>query len=777
LREVGVVAAFAVLTVVMTWPWAARLRDGVLGPGDPYINSWILWWDWHQTFRDPLNLFHANIFFPYRYTLAFSENHWGLALPLFPLFAAGLRPLTVHGVATLLGFLFSGYGAFRLGRTLTGSTGAGFVSGIVFAFVPYRFHLLPHLGYVFAGWIPILFEALVLFARKRSPRRAVWLGAAFLMNGLTCIHWLVLSAIPFALAVILLAFREGIERERAFLRRGALALACASLILLPFLVPYQRVASLYGFERNAQETLYYSAHLEHWLTAHPENRLWRGFGESPVRGELALFPGLLPLLLALAGLLLVRPDREPAPAPSGIRRDPPTWLLRSIDIVAIAAGTVALLASSPSGLKISWHDVVLLKATDPARGLAVLAVALLVRCSVAWPRALSFFRGRNLAESLRSARFPETLPIALVLGVTGFLGSLGMNTPFHRTLFEVLPLFRSIRVPARWAMIADLGIALLAGLGALLLARASEGRRRRGGKALFASASLLLLLEQREFPIELEKGPVDPDGATLFLTVTPMRGGIVDLPMALPGPYEAMLRAADHGKPLVNAVSGFVPPLIQKLDGLTATRPLPDTLLDALEEIPASYVVVHTSRIEPKERAAWKRFFLRGVASGRLRFSGRFDGDLRNDLFAVVKTEPGARPDLSSPWRVTEAVLAEERGQPSDHSLTGSLDEPAAGATVKALLRVQGWARIPGEDLDVTVLLDDEARRPSVERRTARPYVANAVPALGPCDRAGYEALFPFLPGDSGEHSVRVVFRARDGRIRSYPSRTFVWTR
>src|SRR6266850_8317757 len=123
-REGLIFFGFLALTIVMTWPWVTPLRDAAPDPGDPYLNSWILWWDYHQTFHSPLNLFHANIFYPYRYTLAFSENNYGIALLFFPLFALGLRPLTVHGLATLFGFAFSGYGAFRLARSLTGAVGA-----------------------------------------------------------------------------------------------------------------------------------------------------------------------------------------------------------------------------------------------------------------------------------------------------------------------------------------------------------------------------------------------------------------------------------------------------------------------------------------------------------------------------------------------------------------------------------------------------------------------------------------------------------------------------
>ncbi|PYS22473.1 MAG: hypothetical protein DMF72_13135, partial [Acidobacteria bacterium] len=132
-REVGIVLGFCLLTGLMTWPWILHLRDAVADKGDPYMIAWTLWWDFHQTFHNPLHLFDANIFYPYRYTLAFSENDYGIAVLFFPLFAMGLRPLTVSAIATFLGFAFSGYGAFRLTRTLTRANAAAWLAGIIFA--------------------------------------------------------------------------------------------------------------------------------------------------------------------------------------------------------------------------------------------------------------------------------------------------------------------------------------------------------------------------------------------------------------------------------------------------------------------------------------------------------------------------------------------------------------------------------------------------------------------------------------------------------------------
>ena len=203
------------------------------------------------------------------------------------------------------GFATCGHGAFRLTRTLTGSTDAGWIAGIIFAFVPFRFGLMSQLPYLFSAWIPLTFEALVLFARERSRGRAAWLGVAFFMMGLSTITWLALSLVPFIVTAALLLTRAGIWRDWAFWRRGGVALGLASLALLPFLLPYVAVAELYNFRRSIDEVKGESARAFHWLSADNRNRLWRGLGDHlPQGGKIQSFPGLLPILLSVAAWFL-----------------------------------------------------------------------------------------------------------------------------------------------------------------------------------------------------------------------------------------------------------------------------------------------------------------------------------------------------------------------------------------------------------------------------------------------------------------------------------------
>jgi hypothetical protein len=652
LREAGVVLAFCAMTALLTWPYVTRLRDAVADPGDPYLVAWILWWDYHGTFTDPLNLFHSNLFYPYRYTLAFSEHCYGIALLFFPLFALGLRPLTVHAVALFFGFVLCGYGAFRLARTLTGSVGVAWVAGIAFAFVPYRFHLMSHLPYLFSAWVPLLLEALVLFARARSWRRAAWLGGAFLMAGLTSVSWLVLSLFPFALCAAVLLTRYRIWRERELWVRGAAALGVASVLLLPFSLPYYIVSKLYGFKRSAWEIQVNSAWPIHWLSVENRNKLWNGMGGGIHEGwKYKLFPGLLTLVLSVVSVVLVEPlklkRRDDGDVPDAATRRG-RWLAR-LDAAVAVSFVASVLAVGFEGTK-AFGGV--FNYVTSERVLALFTVAAVARLCLAYPAFLRRGEHRNLVETLRSGRRGDAFWVGLVLTIVGFCYSLGWNFFLYRILFDLLPFFRSMRIPTRGAMIAYLGLALLAGLGARRVAELVRGRRPNArAVTVYAVVCALLLFELNAAPLEFMRGDVFPDAVTLRLKETPMRGGVVVLPAGPAFNHRHILRSADHAKPLVVGTSGFNPPYETQIELLTQDGAITLQFLELLEKIPASYLVVETHLVAPERRADYETFLARAVSAGRLRYINRFDA--RSDLYAVTKTEPDARSEAALPFGLT----------------------------------------------------------------------------------------------------------------------------
>jgi hypothetical protein len=645
-RELLVFSTFTLLTAIVTWPYVTHLRDVVVDPGDPYLISWILWWDYHQTFTNPLQLFHANLFYPLRYTLAFSEHSYGIALFFFPLFALGAQPLTVHAVAMFFGFVTCGYGAFRLVRTLTGSNGAAWVAGIIFAFVPFRFGLMSQVAYLWSCWIPLLLEALVLFARERSRKRAVWLGVAFFMSGLTTISWFTLSLVPFAVSAAVLLTRYDSWRDREFWWRGAMALGLASVALLPFMLPYVIAAKLYNFKRSIEEVKAFSAWPSDWLAADARNKLWRGMGDDfPGGAKFRLFPGLLPILLSVLAVVLIKPAHQRTSV-SDISATRRTWAAR-LDVFVFVAFAITILTigfdnTNAFGGFFNWIRA--------DRAIATLIVAIIARLCLAYPSFLPARENANFVKTLRSERRSDAFWIGVVLTVIGFCYSLGWNFFFYRVLYDLVPLFRSMRVVARGSMFAYLGLAILAGLGAKRLAEiVAEKKPRLRESTIFAAVAVMLLLELNAAPLKLMRGDVDPDAVTLRLKATTMKGGVVVLPANEHVNHRHVLRSADHMKPLIVGISGFASPYETRIEEAIASGAIPASFMNFLEDVPTSYLVIENNLIEPERRIDYETFLANAVMAGRLRFINRFDNG-RDDLYAVVKNEPQAKAEAPLPF-------------------------------------------------------------------------------------------------------------------------------
>src|SRR5262245_47756688 len=106
LEPIGVCLAAFILTSFMTYPVIARIgRVGRSDTADGRLSIWNVAWVSRTLVVDPAHLFDANIFFPHRGTLAYSENNFGagvLALPAY--WTTGGNPYAALNVAVLLAF-------------------------------------------------------------------------------------------------------------------------------------------------------------------------------------------------------------------------------------------------------------------------------------------------------------------------------------------------------------------------------------------------------------------------------------------------------------------------------------------------------------------------------------------------------------------------------------------------------------------------------------------------------------------------------------------------
>ena len=302
-REIAVFGFFLVLAIVFTWPLAIRLSTGTSDLGDPLLNTWILDWDLHAATHSPSHLYQAPIFYPGKYPIAYSENLFGIAIIALPFYLAGCPPLVIYNLMFILGFAFCGYGAYVLVRIATGSAAAGIISGVLYAFVPFRFDHMPHLQIIWGGWLPLILAALLHYWKRSTWWTAAGFGGALLMNGLTNVHYFLFGTLTIAITIFVLAFVER-RADWKFWLRLAVAGGLAVALMIPVLWPYKVVSELYKLKREPDEVLWGSATWTDWLTPTFASKTYGDLiPAEKTQPERHLFPGLFVLFLSIVALV------------------------------------------------------------------------------------------------------------------------------------------------------------------------------------------------------------------------------------------------------------------------------------------------------------------------------------------------------------------------------------------------------------------------------------------------------------------------------------------
>ena len=298
-----VIAAALAAAVVMTWPLASDL--GRLGrtenSGDARFAVWNVAWVAHALTTNPLALYDANIYYPHRRTLAFSEANIGAGTLAVPVWLATNNPFAAHNSVVLVAFALSLVFAWLLVRRLTGDGGAAATSAVLFAFCPYVFSHTAHIQLLMTAGIPLSLFAFHRLVDVPSSARGFQLGLALAATGLFCAYYGVSAGLTVGYATLFYAWSRRLWTSRPFWIAIAIAAATSVAIVLPFFLPYLAIQEDTGFTRSLDDARRWSAFVRSYLASGANAHTWmlpfiRDWNNA------VLFPGFLAIGLGLLGV-------------------------------------------------------------------------------------------------------------------------------------------------------------------------------------------------------------------------------------------------------------------------------------------------------------------------------------------------------------------------------------------------------------------------------------------------------------------------------------------
>ncbi len=593
-RHVPACLLYAALTALLVWPLLGAFTTHVPhDAGDPMLSTWTLWWN-ARVLPFSEQWWNGPFYYPAADTLTLSDHRVGLSLLATPIIRFGASPLTAYNALFVLGYLLSAVGAYALCYDLTRSRSAALTGGLVFGFNPFRAAHLSHLELLATWWLPLIVLSLHRWARTRKRAWLVVLATTLTLQAITGGYYFVFAGVLVGLWLIWFVPPAFARLRRASSRPApsavprsetvsgevshaeareagsgryvelAAALATPVLAILPVLLRYREAHAAMGLSRSIGEIEDLSADLAGLLTV-PEPLLLPGPRlASWHHPEGDIFPGAVAVLLVVAAFWASRSvPRSPARYPR--------WRIALLvlsglaAIVALLPPIVGPLAFGFGGLRVS--------VTDPYKPWTV-AILLIGVWTLTTARVREAWRQRS------PLAFYSLATVALWLFALGptarVFGERILYKAPYAWLMELPGIGSELRAPARFAMVAALTLAVAA---ALAFQRLTAGRSARVRRLALAVVGFAIAAESWVYPFTIAPAPspLEVPG------VVPREAVIVELPMGAFEDAAAMYRATIHGRPIVNGMSGYTPPLHLELGKALEkgdVRPIADLAVD-----------------------------------------------------------------------------------------------------------------------------------------------------------------------------------------------------
>lgn len=441
------------------------LSDG----GTPFLyNSW----------------FQSKAFYPYGYSLAFSDNFLLPALAINCLQKCGVSFAAAWNSLILAATFLSGYLTYKLADKLNGALLPSLLAGIAFMTIPWQSEHLGHPQLQFTFFIPLSCLLLFNYLNRASLLKSVLLGICIAAAFATTAYYAILTALYLALLVLGLLCTQKELLKTSSLIKLAIGVAIGLIPAIPVILPYISVREVFG-SRFIYEAYYFAATPLSYFSAPIFNWLYGSLTSVFSHSEAHLFMSFYILISTVVFFI-------------GCLKTKNASLLAVAFILLLTLTCLTSLAVIPNPfISFDFEHKNIVTAT-------------LV--------GLTFLSALFILFKFRSEKGTDPNALALVFlfsGLSCFLISLGpLGNPnqhetafgIYRVFYEIFPGFNSIRAISRIGIFFHFSLAVCF---AFVLSFFAQKTQRI--LTVFLLSFLLIVLEHYSFSYPIERIPNKPE--------------------------------------------------------------------------------------------------------------------------------------------------------------------------------------------------------------------------------------------------------------------------
>ncbi len=268
-----IILAYTIAVTYITYPLLFNLNTLITGFGDELLIAWIHNWVVHALFKDPLNIFNANIYYPFKNSLAYSDFFIVTSILGYIPYSIFREPVVFINFTIISSLIFLGFSVYCLSYYVVKNKIASFLSGFLIIFSPAVLDKFVHIQILAIAFVPLSILFFLKFLETKRRRFLIISMICFVLQ--TINSFMPGYFIAFSLVIILITFRlQNRKKLKIFLTKSNLLIVFLSILLIiPVAIPYFSVSKEFNYVRDIRDTIHLALQPEDYFNTNHYSRL------------------------------------------------------------------------------------------------------------------------------------------------------------------------------------------------------------------------------------------------------------------------------------------------------------------------------------------------------------------------------------------------------------------------------------------------------------------------------------------------------------------------